>query len=137
MLCSLSVNAQGVFSHRSIFDRFGDGKIVNIKALITDNEDFWEIEEKGSVSPLRYGKLTSKSIIGDKDNLVEIVNNVFAFGTSEYVENVKTKKKYCLLHIFISTNKYYYSYAMETVILQKLDEVGNATTAEKRMYWRE
>ena len=75
-LVTVAANAQ-IFTHKVIRDKFDD--VVSerdIKTLITKNDTAFIIEEKGN-EPVTYKILSEIESEGSKDNIVQLVGNVY------------------------------------------------------------
>ena len=79
-LISLSANAQ-IFNHKTVMDKFDDAILdKNIKTLIERNDTAFIIEEKG-LQPVTYiiQNLMTENSVGSKDEIVNLVNNVYGY----------------------------------------------------------
>lgn len=77
-LVTVAANAQ-IFTHKVIRDKFDD--VVSerdIKTFITKNDTTFIIEEKGN-EPVTYKILNELEFKGSKDNIVQLVGNVYGY----------------------------------------------------------
>ena len=77
-LLTVAANAQ-IFTHKMIKDKFDD--VVSereIKTLIEKNDTTFIIEEKGN-EPVTYKILFEDESMGSKDNIVQLVGNVYGY----------------------------------------------------------
>lgn len=102
-LVTVAANAQ-IFTHKLIRDKFDD--IVSereIKTLVTKNDTTFIIEEKGN-EPVTYKILFEDETMGSKDNIVQLVGNVYGYQESWGVILEKDFKD-CLLDISALSNE--------------------------------
>ena len=77
-LVTVAADAQ-IFTHKMIKDKFDD--VVSereIKTLITKNDTTFIIEEKGN-EPVTYKILSEIESKGSKDNIIQLVGNVYGY----------------------------------------------------------
>ena len=95
--CALSMDAQ-VFLSNSIkyYDKFDDEiKIESRKTLVYKTDSTFIFEEKGKEPKVFY--ILNKSFaasVGDKDNIVNLVNNVYGYQNAWCVIKNEDKDKY-------------------------------------------
>ena len=80
-LLTVAADAQ-IFTYKVIRDKFDD--VVSeceIKTLITKNDTTFIIEEKGN-EPVTYKILFEHESMGSKDNIVQLVGNVYGYEES-------------------------------------------------------
>ena len=102
-LLTVAANAQ-IFTHKMIKDKFDD--VVSereIKTLIEKNDTTFIIEEKGN-EPVTYKILFEDESMGSKDNIVQLVGNVYGYQESWGVILEKDFKD-CLLDISALSNE--------------------------------
>ena len=102
-LLTVAANAQ-IFTHKVIKDKFDD--VVSgceIKTLVEINDTTFIIEEKGS-DPVTYKVLFEFDSKGSKDNIVQLVGNVYGYQESWGVILEKDFKD-CLLDISALSNE--------------------------------
>lgn len=97
-----------IFTHKMILDKFDD--VVSeceIKTLITKNDTAIIIEEKGN-KPITYKILNENESMsmGSKDNIVQLVDNVYGYQEAWWVILEKDIKDY-LLDISALSNEEY------------------------------
>lgn len=76
----LSINAQ-IYNHKEVLDKFDDVIVdKSIKTLVQKTDSSFIIEEKGS-KPIEYIILNfaEYNSMGDKDNIVNLVGNVYGY----------------------------------------------------------
>lgn len=94
-LVTVAANAQ-IFTHKMILNKFDD--IVSerdIKTLIEKNDTTFIIEEKGN-EPVTYKVLFEFDSKGSKDNIVQLVGNVYGYQEAWGVILEKDFKDYVL-----------------------------------------
>lgn len=112
-LVTVVADAQ-IFTHKMILDKFDD--VVSeceIKTLITKNDTAFIIEEKGN-EPVTFKILNENESMsmGSKDNIVQLVGNVYGYDKAWNVVLENDIKKYLLgEYIYfiihrVTTNKY-------------------------------
>ena len=112
-LLTVAADAQ-IFTHKMIKDKFDD--VVSereIKTLVTKNDTAFIIEEKGN-KPVTYKILNENESMsmGSKDNIVQLVGNVYGYDKTWEVALENGIKKYLLgEYIYfiihrVTTNKY-------------------------------
>lgn len=102
-LVTVAADAQ-IFTYKVIRDKFDD--VVSereIKTLITKNDTAIIIEEKGN-EPVTYKILFEDESMGSKDNIVQLVGNVYGYQESWGVILEKDFKD-CLLDISALSNE--------------------------------
>lgn len=102
-LVTVAADAQ-IFTYKVIRDKFDD--VVSeceIKTLITKNDTTFIIEEKGN-EPVTYKILFEDESMGSKDNIVQLVGNVYGYQESWGVILEKDFKD-CLLDISALSNE--------------------------------
>ena len=102
-LVTVAADAQ-IFTYKVIRDKFDD--VVSeceIKTLITKNDTTFIIEEKGN-EPVTYKILNELEFKGSKDNIVQLVGNVYGYQESWGVILEKDFKD-CLLDISALSNE--------------------------------
>ena len=102
-LVTVAADAQ-IFTYKVIRDKFDD--VVSeceIKTLITKNDTTFIIEEKGN-EPVTYKILFEHESMGSKDNIVQLVGNVYGYQESWGVILEKDFKD-CLLDISALSNE--------------------------------
>ena len=75
-LLTVAANAE-IFTHKMIKDKFDD--VVSereIKTLVTKNDTAFIIEEKDN-KPVTYNILSEFDSTGSKDNIIQLVGNVY------------------------------------------------------------
>lgn len=143
-LVTVAADAQ-IFTHKMIKDKFDD--VVSereIKTLIEKNDTAIIIEEKGNepvtyITPY-YLKMPS---VGSKDNIVQLVGNVYgyekswgvilekdfkdyqsAFSNEEDVSKLIEKYYYFITHRVV-TDKYGLQFLSEHYLIEKISKNGN------------
>ena len=77
-LVTVAANAQ-IFTHKLIRDKFDDVvSECDIKTFITKNDTTFIIEEKGN-EPVTYKILSEIESKGSKDNIIQLVSNVYGY----------------------------------------------------------
>lgn len=77
-LLTVAADAQ-IFTHKVIRDKFDDViSQCDIKTFITKNDTTFIIEEKGN-EPVTYKILNELEFKGSKDNIVQLVGNVYGY----------------------------------------------------------
>lgn len=77
-LVTVAANAQ-IFTHKVIRDKFDDViSQCDIKTFITKNDTTFIIEEKGN-EPVTYKILNELEFKGSKNNIVQLVGNVYGY----------------------------------------------------------
>ena len=77
-LVTVAADAQ-IFTHKEIKDKFDDVvSECDIKTFITKNDTTFIIEEKGN-EPVTYKILNEIEFKGSKDNIVQLVGNVYGY----------------------------------------------------------
>lgn len=102
-LVTVAADAQ-IFTYKVIRDKFDD--VVSeceIKTLIAKNDTTFIIEEKGN-EPVTYKILFEDESMGSKDNIVQLVGNVYGYQESWGVILEKDFKD-CLLDISALSNE--------------------------------
>lgn len=80
VLLAFGANAQ-IFNHKRVLDKFDDDVLSKrVKTLITKDDTSFTIEEKGS-KPETYIVINfaDYNSAGDKDNIVNLINNVYGY----------------------------------------------------------
>ena len=81
VLVTVAADAQ-IFTHKMIKDKFDDVvSECDIKTIITKNDTTFIIEEKGK-EPVTYKILFEHESMGSKDNIVQLVGNVYGYEES-------------------------------------------------------
>lgn len=153
MVIALSANAQ-IFTHKRVLDKFDDVILdKDQKTLIEKTDSTFIVEEKGK-EPVTYVILNfaEYNSMGDKDNIVNLVENVYGYqecwsvilasDAEEYfkvylsciAETDETKRlkdiekmvdKYCYyITRRVVTTQYTHQYLSEHVWIQKGDKNG-------------
>ena len=92
-LVTVAADAQ-IFTHKMIKDKFDDVvSECDIKTIITKNDTTFIIEEKGK-EPVTYKILFEHESMGSKDNIVQLVGNVYGYEKSWGVILEKDFKDY-------------------------------------------
>lgn len=77
-LLTVAANAQ-IFTYKMILNKFDDSVLEReIKTLITKNDTAFIIEEKGN-EPVTYKILNEIEFKGSKDNIVQLIGNVYGY----------------------------------------------------------
>lgn len=153
MVIALSANAQ-IFTHKRVLDKFDDVILdKDQKTLIERTDSTFIVEEKGK-DPVTYVILNfaEYNSMGDKDNIVNLVDNVFGYQEcwsvilesdapeyfKEYVSCIaetdeakrlkdieKMVEKYCYyITRRVVTTQYTHQYIAEHLWVQKGDKNG-------------
>lgn len=94
MLC-INANAQ-IFNNKEVLDKFDDViSQQNVKTLIQKNDTEFIIEEKGK-QPIIYKiiNFATYNSFGDKNNIVNIINNVYGYQECWFVVLEKDYENY-------------------------------------------
>lgn len=120
-LITVAANAQ-IFTQKEIRDKFND--VVSkreIKTLITKNDTTIIIEEKGN-EPVTYKVLYEFDSKGSKDNIVQLVGNVYGYEKSW----IAVLDEYrCAITHRVVTDKYGTEFVGEFYWIAKLSKNGN------------
>lgn len=82
---SLAINAQ-IYTHKRVLDKFDDAVFdKDVKTLIQKTDSTFIIEEKGHTPVIyRIINYAGYNSMGDKDNIVNLVDNVYGYQASWY-----------------------------------------------------
>ena len=129
-LVTVAANAQ-IFTHKEIKDKFDD--VVSeceIKTFITKNDTTFIIEEKGN-EPVTYKILNEIEFKGSKDNIVQLVGNVYGYEKTwevvlekNTIGNLLDEYRYFITYRVV-TMKYGYKILYEFCWIVKVSKNGN------------
>lgn len=129
-LVTVAANAQ-IFTHKVIRDKFDDVvSECDIKTIITKNDTTFIIEEKGN-EPVTFKTLNEIESKGSKDNIVQLVGNVYGYEKTwevvlekNIIGSLLDEYRYFITYRVV-TMKYGYKILYEFCWIVKVSKNGN------------
>lgn len=138
-LVTVVADAQ-IFTHKMIKDKFED--VVSeceIKTLITKNDTTFVIEEKGN-EPVTYKILSEIESKGSKDNIIQLVGNVYGYEKTwevalekNIIGSLLDEYRYFITYRVV-TMKYGYKILYEFCWIEKVSKNGYERTIYSIIY---
>lgn len=129
-LLTVAADAQ-IFTHKVVKDKFDDVvSECDIKTIITKNDTTFIIEEKGN-EPVTFKTLNEIESKGSKDNIVQLVGNVYGYEKTwevvlekNIIGSLLDEYRYFITYRVV-TMKYGYKILYEFCWIVKVSKNGN------------
>lgn len=129
-LVTVAADAQ-IFTHKVVKDKFDDVvSECDIKTIITKNDTTFIIEEKGN-EPVTFKTLNEIESKGSKDNIVQLVGNVYGYEKTwevvlekNIIGSLLDEYRYFITYRVV-TMKYGYKILYEFCWIVKVSKNGN------------